>query len=238
MVEDRSPRPLALCPPPPMPPSTPVTDAVTMTVYVTVPGSVDAVPYAAGVGNDDVRASSRWQRWGDRLFRLALVVKGIDGALELLGGLALLAVPATLVSHWAHVVVQDIWSQDPHDRIAVWLVGGADKLANDASMRGFGTIYLLGHGVIKLLLVWALLKRVYWAYPVGIGVLLAFIGFEVYRYTNTHSVSLLVFAGLDVVITLLVAREYRTMRGARRAVGASAGTAHPARLPMSELDGA
>src|SRR3989442_4145187 len=92
----------------------------------------------------------------DRAFALALAIKGIDGALELIGGLVLFVVPPSAITLVFRSLTQHELSEDPHDFIAIHVRAAAEQLAGSASGRGFGVLYLIGHGGIKLLLVGAL----------------------------------------------------------------------------------
>ena len=60
--------------------------------------------------------------------------------------------------------------------------------------RTFAVVYLGLHGVVKLALVLALLRKWVPAYPVAIAVLGAFVVYEVYRATRTGSILLPVLA--------------------------------------------
>ena len=61
----------------------------------------------------------------DRTFRISISLKGLDGALEIIGGLILLFVaPATLQS-WARALTAHELAQDPHDFIATHLLHSA-----------------------------------------------------------------------------------------------------------------
>lgn len=81
-----------------------------------------------------------------------------------------------------------------------------------AEGRTFAVVYLLAHGLIKLGLVWALAKKVIRAYPVAAVVLSAFVVYEIFRAIHTQSLALPFFAALDVVIVVLVLREYRQLK--------------------------
>jgi hypothetical protein len=95
----------------------------------------------------------------DRAFFLALAIKGIDGALELVGGLLLFVVPPSAITLVFRSLTQHELSEDPHDVVAIHIRAAAEQLAGSASVRGFGVLYLIGHGVIKLVLVGALVRR-------------------------------------------------------------------------------
>ncbi len=102
----------------------------------------------------------------DRTLALALAIKGIDGVLELIGGLILFVVPPSAITLVVRSLTQHELSEDPHDVIAIHVRAAAEQLAGSAAVRGFGVLYLIGHGVIKLVLVGAMFRRIRAAYPV------------------------------------------------------------------------
>jgi uncharacterized membrane protein len=81
--------------------------------------------------------------------------------------------------------------------------------------RTFVLLYLGLHGVVKLALVWALLRKWRPAYPVAAAVLAVFVGYELIRAVNTRSVVLPFLAALDIVIIVLILREYRLLNSER-----------------------
>jgi uncharacterized membrane protein len=154
----------------------------------------------------DVPAARRTE-W---LFRLAMFVKGLDGAVELIGAIVLLLVPATLVNH----LVADVVSRDlvgsPDGFLARHLVAGTAEFAS--GNRTFVILYLGLHGVVKLALVVALLRRWMPAYPVAAVVLSVFVAYELYRAVRTGSVVLPLLAAVDILIIVMVVREYLLLR--------------------------
>jgi uncharacterized membrane protein len=146
----------------------------------------------------------------ERLFRIAMFVKGLDGAVELIGAIALLLVPATLVNQ----LVADVISRDlvgsPDGFLARHLVAGTAEFAS--GNRTFVILYLGLHGIVKLALVVALLRRWMPAYPVAAVVLSVFVAYELYRAVRTGSVVLPVLAAVDILIIVLVVREYLLLR--------------------------
>jgi uncharacterized membrane protein len=146
----------------------------------------------------------------ERLFRIAMFVKGLDGAVELIGAIALLLVPATLVNQ----LVADVISRDlvgsPDGFLARHLVAGTTEFAS--GNRTFVILYLGLHGIVKLALVVALLRRWMPAYPVAAVVLSVFVAYELYRAVRTGSVVLPVLAAVDILIIIMVVREYLLLR--------------------------
>jgi uncharacterized membrane protein len=153
----------------------------------------------------DVRAR-RTERW----FKAALLLKGLDGAAELVGAVALLLIPAATV----HRLVADIVSRDllgpPDGFLTRHLVAGTAEF--ELGNRAFVLVYLGLHGVVKLALVWALLRRWRPAYPVAAVVLGVFVGYELLRAVRTGSLVLPFLAALDILVIVFVLREYRLLK--------------------------
>ncbi len=150
----------------------------------------------------------------DRLFTVTLILKGLDGVLELIGGVLLLFVDPAKLSAWARVLTQHERSEDPHDVIANAIVHAADSLSLSASL--FAAIYLLVHGAIKVVLVWAVLKDQLWAYPWMIAFLLVFIVYQCYRMGVHFTWGMLLLTVFDILIVALTVREYRVQRVRKR----------------------
>jgi len=144
------------------------------------------------------------------LFRIAMVVKGLDGLIELVGGITLLLVSQAEVQKViAAVVTRDLLGP-PDGSLTRHFVAGTAEFASGS--RTFAVLYLLLHGVLKLGLVIALLRHWLPAYPVAVVVLGLFVVYELYRATQTGSVLLPVLALVDVAVIVLVVREYRALR--------------------------
>ena len=77
-------------------------------------------------------------------------------------------------------------------------------------------IYLLVHGAVKSLLVWALLARILVAYPLSIVIFAGFIGYQLYRYSFTHGIGLLALSAFDLIVVGIIWLEYRAISRSRR----------------------
>lgn len=152
----------------------------------------------------------------DRVFAVGVVIKGIDGALELLAGLALLLAPGTLDQLLRYLLGEAREGSSGLTRAIATLIAHSDAQLL-AGSTVFLIAFLLAHGVIKLVLVFCLLRRIVRAYPWAIAVLAIFLGYQVYALIVSPSISLVLFVVLDVVILVLVWREYRELRGSGRA---------------------
>jgi uncharacterized membrane protein len=100
--------------------------------------------------------------------------------------------------------------QHPHDFIATHLLKTAHGLTGSAVH--FGAYYLLSHGMVKVVLVVALLNNRLWAYPWMLAFLGAFIVYQAYRLTFRPSFGLAALTVFDIFIAWLTGREYRKQR--------------------------
>lgn len=148
----------------------------------------------------------------DRAFRITVGLKGLDGILEVIGGLVLLFVSPDSISHFIRFLTAHELAQDPNDFIARHLLHSASQLTHSSTV--YGGIYLLSHGVAKVVLVVLVLKDKLWAYPWMIGLIAVFIAYQVYRLTYKVSFGLIVLTLFDMLVIWLTWREYRIKRTA------------------------
>jgi uncharacterized membrane protein len=142
-----------------------------------------------------------------------MILKGLDGALEIAGGLVLLFVSPSSINHFVRWLVEDGLTENPHDFIARHLLRSASQLTRSTTL--YGAIYLLIHGLTKLVLVVLVLRGKIWAYPWFIGLLLAFVCYQVYRLIYRPSIGLVILTAFDLFVAWLTWREYRAKRPTR-----------------------
>lgn len=142
----------------------------------------------------------------ERVFAIGIIGKGLDGVAELIGGLLLLFVRPDQIYSLVVSVTQGELSEDPHDFVASHLLHTAQGL--NGSAVAFGAIYLLAHGLVKVVLVIAILRDKLWAYPWMIAVLVVFIAYQVYRIALAPTIGLVALTVFDVAILALTVREY------------------------------
>jgi len=162
--------------------------------------------------SDPVRGSAIVSRFkpGDPLdwiFEIGIILKGLDGVLETIGGLLLLVVTPATINRLAVALTQHELSEDPNDFIASHLLRYAHGLTGSAVT--FAAVYLLLHGLTKIVLVTALLRNQVWAYPWTIVFLLIFIGYQLYRIVLKPTFGLSALTIFDVFIVWLTWREWR-----------------------------
>jgi uncharacterized membrane protein len=153
----------------------------------------------------------------DTAFRISVVLKGIDGLLEVAGGVILLLITPKTINQIAQSLTQNELARDPHDWIATHILHSANELNHGG--RVFAGVYLLAHGVSKVALVIALLLGKLWAYPAFIVLLGAFIVYQLYRLTYRFTIGLTLLTLFDAFVVWLTWREYRRKRAGPHASG-------------------
>ena len=148
--------------------------------------------------------------WRHRLFQTGVVMKGLDGFLEVSGGAFLVVFGPARVGRAVAFFTQHELSEDPRDAVAGWLVEHVVHMG--AGTAHFAAAYLLVHGVVKLVLVGGLIRERIRVFPWALGFLGLFILYQGYRLVVGHSVGLAFLTALDLVIMTLVWREYQALR--------------------------
>ena len=143
-------------------------------------------------------------------FEISVLLKGAHAAIEFSGGVALALTSNGWIRNVVTQATQSELIEDKRDFVANHLALWAQGFSIES--QHFYARYLSSHGVVKLALVAGLLMRKLWAYPTTVVVLGLFIVYQLYRYTHTHGLGLLLLTTLDVVVVGLTWHEYSLMR--------------------------
>ena len=93
------------------------------------------------------------------------------------------------------------------------LLHTTQMLANGG--KTFASVYLITHGLSKVVLVIALWLNKLWAYPLTMVVFAIFCVYQMHRYTRTHSIWLVLLTIFDLFLIYLTWREYTQKKRAR-----------------------
>lgn len=147
----------------------------------------------------------------DKFFAAGIILKGLDGLIELIAGFVLLFLTPDRMHDFIVLVTHQELSEDPHDFLANLLLQSSQGFTTGG--RVFLIVYLWIHAVIKLVAVFGILRNKMWAYPfslITLGVLTLYQFYEiVFVKISLLMVILTVF---DVLILGLIWREYSNMR--------------------------
>jgi uncharacterized membrane protein len=145
------------------------------------------------------------------LFLVGIFFKGLDGTLEFFGGLVFLFLNKSTIAKYTHILLQGELSEDPNDIIANYLINLAAHTSRDTEF--FAAIFLLVHGIIKILIVTGLYLRKLWIYPLAEFVLGLFVIYQLYRFSHTFSVLLIFLTIVDIFIIFLIYTEHKRLSG-------------------------
>lgn len=155
--------------------------------------------------------------WYDRLYKFSVGVKGVDGAVELVVGIVLVVAP-----HLVHLLLYNMAGEaiEHRGRFMRYIAENIAHVDADIAVGGITvvTLFLLVHGIVKLLLVWALMKEVLWAYPYALVALTLFFLYQLYVCIVSPSASMILFTLFDAVIISVVWGEWRKLKGAVRGI--------------------
>lgn len=158
-------------------------------------------------------------KWREKIlhgaFEIGIWFKGIDGILELIGGVLLLATNPETLNRIIVGLTEHELQQDPGDWICTTLRHAGNHLYSNA--RIWESAYLLSHGAIKVFLAAGILRGKLWAYPTAMLIIGGFVLFQSGRLFVHFSLPLLVATVVDTLIVLLIWREYHRAKRDRSA---------------------
>jgi uncharacterized membrane protein len=151
----------------------------------------------------------------DRAFFIGLCIKAVDGVLGLVFGIVLLFVTPGQLNLIAGAITRNFSDRDHDDflyrsfsHFLAHLTGGTIR---------FAALYLLFDSGLKLVLIFEIAHRRYWAYIALIVFLSGLVIYQSYRILYTHSLLLTLLTLFDLVIIYLSAKEYARHQKAKRA---------------------
>lgn len=146
----------------------------------------------------------------DKSYEVGIIIKGVDGTVEIVGGLFVLFLSPTSITKLVHWLTDRSLQENPHGFFSNHIV----KIGFDLSHgTHFSTaLFLLSHGTVKVVLVLFLLLNKHWIYPWALGVLTLFLVYQVYLFALSPKISMFFLVFLDVAILYLVNREWKVQR--------------------------
>ena len=145
-----------------------------------------------------------------QIFQISVLIKGAFAVIECVAGVAFFLVSTSSIQNLVNMLTQEDLIENPKDFIATHLLAAAQNFSVET--KNFYALYLLSHGIVKLLLVIGLLRNKLWSYPASLIVLGLFIVYQLYRFSYTHGAGLMLLTVFDIFVMGLIWHEYRLMR--------------------------
>lgn len=146
----------------------------------------------------------------DKTYEIGIIIKGIDGSLELIGGLLVLLLTPHAITGITAFLTHDALQENPHNFLALRVQHTGHTLAAGHTL--FAALFLLTHGLVKVVLVACLLLNKLWAYPGALVVLGIFLIYQIYLLVTATTFGMAFLTVLDVIIIFLVWREWQKVK--------------------------
>ena len=143
-------------------------------------------------------------------FEIMLLFKGLFAFFEILSGIAMFFLSPDRMNRIIEFISKEELYEDPKDLLMNYIAVFGQNFS--ISAQYFAVFYLLSHGIIKFIVILLLWRKKLWAYPLSIVMFIGFITYQIYRYTHTYSVMLLILTVLDIVMIGLTVLEYRNIK--------------------------
>lgn len=143
--------------------------------------------------------------WNKQVFLEAgLVFKLVFAVLEIAGGALVYFISGEKITNLVLFLTQHELGEDPGDFFANYLL----TLSSGPPLsRSFFFLYLVLHGVIKMVVITGVFSRKKWAYPAAIIVFSSFIIFEIFSLIHHHSFWVLFVAMVDIAVIALIVND-------------------------------
>jgi len=143
----------------------------------------------------------------DKTYEIGIIIKGIDGVIELIGGILVLVLSPGTILNISQFFTQDALQKNPHNFLANHIDKAGHHLASGQTT--FAALFLLTHGLVKVVLVTCLLLNKLWAYPWALVALSLFLVYQLYLLITRPTFGMAFLTVLDVIIIGLVYREWQ-----------------------------
>lgn len=147
------------------------------------------------------------------LFRISMWWRIIYGVFRVFLSTILFKLVGTPFSELFYRLMSHEEVQRPSDRVFQFIY---EVLQNHSfTITYFVASYLLFWGIVDIFLSISLLRHKLWAFPISLTLITFFVLYEMYRITYTHSIILLWVIIIDIVIALIINREYKVLKEER-----------------------
>ena len=146
----------------------------------------------------------------EKSFDIVLILKALFALGEILSGVAIFFInPAWIVGIIQWLTRSEL-QEDPRDFLMHMLINFGHHFTVETQY--LVAIYLLVHGLVKIVTLTLLWQKILWAYPLSILVFLGFIIYQLREFMLHHSIFMIVVSLIDVLMIVLTILEYRNLK--------------------------
>jgi uncharacterized membrane protein len=146
----------------------------------------------------------------DKTYEIGIIIKGFDGTVELIGGFLVLFLSPNSIHGIVRFLTERSLQENPHGYFSNHIVKIGFDLTHGSHI--FAALFLITHGLVKVVLVTCLLLNKMWAYPWALGALWAFLIYQIYLLATNPTFFMAFLFVLDAIIIYLVGREWKVQK--------------------------
>lgn len=146
----------------------------------------------------------------DKSFNIMLYLKLIFASGETLAGVLLYFFKNASIHTAIDFLTSGELAENPKAFIASHILQFGQLLT--VSSQRLAAIYLLLHGLVKLITLILLFRKKLWAYPLSILVFIGFIAYQMREFALTHHYTMIALTLFDLVMIWLTYLEYRQLQ--------------------------
>lgn len=153
------------------------------------------------------------------LFKATVIIKGLIAVGEVILGFLFAFLSYEAIFRLAAAFTGDELMEHPTDLLWGFVVTGFQSLTS--TPRSVWAFIFLSHGIVKLVLIVALLYNKEWAFPWSASIFTGFIAYQIWQMAFTPSWALALVTVLDAIVVALILHEYRLHKRRRREAAAA-----------------
>jgi uncharacterized membrane protein len=153
---------------------------------------------------------NKYKIFWHQFFKFSLIIKGLDGLLDVVSGFILFFSATNPIAKTVLVLFRRELIKDPQDFIANYFIKSSQAIL--PATLTFIAWYLLVNGLVKISLGLALFKNNYRIYQITGIAFTIFTGYQIYRFTHTHSLLLLLITLYDLIIIAMLYFEAKNLK--------------------------
>jgi len=140
-------------------------------------------------------------------FEIGVILKGVITVVELAVGLLFYCASTQTLNNIFYFFMGGEAAEQPRDFVWSYVIQQFQGIVGPN--QSFWAFILVSHGIVKIFMVWGLLKHKLWAYPASAAVFALFVLYQIYSLFFIPSLILGVLTVFDIVLIILILHEYR-----------------------------
>ena len=152
-------------------------------------------------------------------FHISILIKGLISLGEVVAGLLVLFIPFSVFTDFAsRLATNELAEGTSNLSITNFFASHIISYIHGipAISSAFLAFYLLSRGLIKVVLIFAMLKNKISAYPLSLVVLGLFVTYQMYEMLLSYSGTILALTIFDLIVMWFIWAEYKVLKSRKR----------------------